>query len=265
MNVSSGQRGGEIVLLGTGTSHGVPMIGCHCAVCSSTNPKNNRTRCGVAVLHADGNFLIDTPPELRLQLIRERIDLIHAVVYTHGHSDHIFGMDDLRLFGHYLGHPVPLYCEEPVGRQLRRSFSYAFEPPSPNAHRGAVPDLRIQHISPEPFELLGGTVRPIRLWHGKLPVLGFRMNDVAYCTDVSEIPPESWPFLEGLESLVIDALREQPHPTHLSIEQALEVVERVKPRRAYFTHIAHSLEHESTNVRLPDGIELGYDGLRIPF
>lgn len=265
MNDASGKRGGEIVLLGTGTSHGVPMIGCHCAVCSSNNPKNKRNRCGVAVLHPEGNFLIDTPPELRLQLIRERIDLIHAVLYTHSHADHIFGMDDLRLFGHYLGAPVPLYCEEPVEQQLRQSFQYAFVPPSPNAHRGAVPDLKFQRISLTPFELFGVTVQPIRLMHGKLPVLGFRIQDVAYCTDVSDVPAESWQQLEGLDVLVIDALREKPHPTHFSIGQALEVVDRVRPRRTYFTHIAHSLEHEATNARLPDGVELGYDGLRIPY
>ncbi len=257
-------KASKLTLLGTGTSHGVPMIGCHCEVCESTNPRNKRTRTGVVVSVPGGNFLIDTPPELRMQLLRERVDLIHAALFTHSHADHLFGLDDLRLFGYYLKGPVPLYCEANVEQQIRRSYNYAFEVPR-NNHRGAVPALEFQRIELEPFTLLGQTVQPIRLLHGKLPVLGFRIGDVAFCTDVSQIPDESWPLLEGLEVLVLDALREEPHPTHLNIEQALEVVERVKPQRTYFTHIAHTLEHEATNSRLPQGIELAYDGLQIPF
>ena len=255
----------ELTLLGTGTSVGVPMIGCHCDVCTSTNPRNQRTRTGVGVRAPEGNFIIDAPPELRLQLIRERIDLVHAAIFTHSHADHIFGLDDLRVFGFYLNHPVTLYCEEAVEKQIRTSFNYAFAPPSPNAHMGAIPQWEIRRIGLEPFELLGVMIRPIRLWHGDLPVLGFRLRDIAFCTDVSRIPDESWPLLEGLDVLIIDALREKPHPTHFSIDQSLEVVERVKPRQTYFTHISHSLEHEAVNARLPDGVELGYDGLRIPF
>ncbi len=254
----------ELILLGTGTSHGVPMIGCHCNVCESTNPRNQRTRTGVVVKLPEGNLLIDTPPELRMQLLRERIDLVHAAIYTHSHADHLFGLDDLRLFGHYLKGPVPLYCEENVERQVRQSYNYAFETP-PNNHRGAIPLLTFERISTETFQLLGQTVVPIRLWHGKLAVLGFRFGSVAFCTDVSRIPEESWPLLENLDVLVLDALREEPHPTHLNIEQALEVVEQVKPRQTYFTHISHTLEHSRTNARLPAGVELAYDGLRIPF
>jgi len=254
----------RIKLLGTGTSHGVPMIGCHCEVCESPNPKNKRTRTGAAVFAQEGTILIDTPPELRIQLLRERIDLINAAVYTHSHADHLFGLDDLRLFGFYLKGPVPLFCEEIVEKQIRRSYNYAFEVPR-NNHRGAIPALKFERIDTEPFPLLGTLVRPIRLWHGKLPVLGFRFGNVAFCTDVSEIPDESWPLLEGLDALVIDALREKPHPTHMNIEQALAVVERVQPKRAYFTHISHTLEHEATNAQLPAGVELAYDGLEIPF
>ncbi len=254
----------ELILLGTGTSHGVPMIGCHCDVCESTNPHNNRMRTGVAVSLPGGTILIDTPPELRLQLLREHIDLVHAALYTHSHADHLFGLDDLRLFGHYLEGPVPLHCEKNVEKQIRQSFNYAFETP-PNNHRGAIPSLTFQRIGTEAFTVLGQTVQPIRLWHGKLAVLGFRFGNVAFCTDVSSIPDESWPHLEGLDVLVIDALRDQPHPTHMNIEQALAVVQRVQPRQAYFTHIAHTLEHETTNARLPEGVDLAYDGLRIPF
>ena len=254
----------QMILLGTGTSNGVPMIGCHCEVCSSPNPKNKRTRCGVLVEAPEGNFLIDTPPELRMQLIREKIDLAHAVVYTHGHADHLFGLDDLRIFGFYLKRAIPLYCEAEVENRIRQSFDYAFSDPYPNAHFGATPQLEIRNIDEAPFHLLGLGIRPIRLMHGRLPVLGFRINDVAFCTDVSRIPEASWPLLEGLDTLVLDALREKPHPTHFSVGQALEVVERIKPRRTFLTHIAHSLEHESTNARLPAGVELAYDGLRIP-
>jgi len=253
----------QIILLGTGTSVGVPMIGCHCDVCTSDDPRNHRTRTGVAVQAPEGVFLIDTPPELRLQLVREKIDSVEAVLFTHGHADHIFGLDDLRIVGMRRGAAVPLYCEPDVEAHIRSTFSYAFRPPG-NPHPGAIPRLTFRPIGLEPISLLGLTVRPIRLWHGRLPVLGFRINDVAFCTDVSRIPDESWPLLEGLDVLIIDALRERPHPTHMSIAQSLDVVDRLKPRRTYLTHLSHALDYETTNARLPEGVELAYDGLRIP-
>lgn len=255
----------ELILLGTGTSHGVPIIGCHCPVCSSTNPRNNRTRTGVAVRTDEGTFLIDTSPELRIQLLRERIEMVHAVVYTHSHADHIFGLDDLRLFGYRLKRPIPLYCEEVVETQIRAAYSYAFGTPDPEMHYGAIPQLELRRIGLEPFELLGVRVQPIRLIHGKLPVLGFRVGDVAFCTDVSFIPDESWPLLEGLDVLILDALRDEPHATHFGIQQALAVIDRVKPKRSYLTHVSHYLEYTETNARLPAGVELSYDGLRIPY
>ena len=254
----------EFRILGCGTSHGVPMIGCHCAVCESTDPHNSRTRTG-AIIHTPlGNILIDTSPELRMQLVREKIDLIHAVIYTHSHADHLYGLDDLRLFGHYLGQPVNLYCEEIVETQIRRAFGYAFGEPNVNYHPGSVPMLELMRIGLDPIELLGVTIQPLRLLHGKLPVLGFRVSNLAFCTDVSEIPDETWPLLEGLDVLFIDALRDKPHPTHLSVQQALEVIERVKPRQAYLTHLSHSLDYETTNARLPPNVKLAYDGLRMP-
>lgn len=264
MTVDHHDSQGELVLLGTGTSVGVPVIGCECATCTSENPRNQRMRCAALVRAPEGDFVIDTPPELRLQLVRERVKLVQAAVFTHEHADHIFGLDDLRICGHRMDAPVSLYCEERVEGHLRQAFSYAFSSPGPNTHKFAVPRLQFERIAREPFRLLGATVRPIPLMHGRLPVLGFRINNVAYCTDVSHIPEESWPLLEGLDVLVLDALREKPHPTHFSLKQSLEVVERVKPRRTYFTHISCFLEHEATNARLPDGVELGYDGLTIP-
>jgi len=264
MSVENENTQPQMILLGTGTSNGVPMIGCHCEVCSSSNPKNKRMRSGVAVRAPDGVFLIDTPPELRLQLVREKIDLARAVIYTHGHADHLYGLDDTRIFSYYLKQVIPLYCESETERRIRQSFDYAFTDVSPQGHFGAVPQLNIRPIGLEPFELLGLTVRPIRLWHGELAVLGFRINNVAFCTDVSRIPDESWPLLEGLDTLVLDALRDKPHPTHFSLSQALEAAQRVAARQTFFTHISHALEHDATNARLPAGVELAYDGLRIP-
>jgi len=253
-----------MILLGTGTSNGVPVIGCRCPVCTSDNPRNHRTRTGVVVEAPEGKILIDASPELRLQLIREQIPLVHAVLFTHSHADHIFGVDDLRLCQYRLNRPLTLYCEEAVEQRLRLAYDYAFAEPAPDAHLLAAPHFKLERIGTEPFELLGQPIRPIRLMHGRLPVLGFRVNDVAFCTDVSFIPDESWPLLQGLDTLVLDALQDNPHPTHFNVEQALAVAERLKPRQTYFTHISHKLEHEGTNHRLPPGVALAYDGLRIP-
>jgi len=212
----------------------------------------------------EGNLLIDTPPDLRTQLLREQIGVVHTVVFTHEHADHIFGLDDLRLMPFYLGHPVPLFCEEKVERQIRASFSYAFDDVK-QTHRGAVPQLDFRRITTAPCEMLGVTIQPIRLKHGpRFDVLGFRIGNVAYCTDTNHIPAESWPLLEGLDVLVLDALRDRTHVTHFSLDEAIEVVQRVKPQRAIFTHICHELEHVATNARLPTGIELGFDGMRFP-
>ncbi|MEW4528872.1 MBL fold metallo-hydrolase [Maioricimonas sp. JC845] len=265
MSISgSGRFSGRMTLLGTGTSVGVPVIGCDCEVCTSTNPRNTRTRTGVFVSAPDGNFLIDTPPELRVQLIREQIGLVEAVVYTHAHADHILGLDDLRIFGYRLKGPVQLYCEEHVEAHLRATFSYAFQEPVPGRPQHSRPNLAFNQISEDPFSLLGLTITPIRMIHGALPVLGYRINDVAFCTDCSEIPGSSLALLEGLDVLIIDALWYEPHPTHFNVAQALEVIERVRPRRAYLTHVSHRLDYDETNARLPSHVELAYDGLQIP-
>lgn len=259
------QRPGEFITLGTGTSVGIPIIGCDCDVCTSTNPKNHRGRTSVYVGAPEGGFLIDTPPELRLQLLREQIPWVHAVLYTHSHADHIFGLDDVRISGYRLEKPITLHCEAMVEEQIRKSFNYAFDEPKYNTHHMARPRLDFARIEPEQaFDLLGLRIQPFRLMHGTLPILGYRINNIAFCTDVSEIPPESWQYLEGLDYLIIDALRIKPHPTHFCLEQSLEVVERVQPKRAYFTHISHSLEHEEINADLPDHVELAYDGLSLP-
>jgi phosphoribosyl 1,2-cyclic phosphate phosphodiesterase len=255
---------GKLVFLGTGTSVGVPVIGCGCVTCTSDDPKNWRTRCGVVLGLPGGNLLIDTPIEMRLRLTQERIGLIDATLFTHSHADHIFGLDDLRLFPVYTGQPMPLYCEANVEAQIRQSFNYAFHEQPVNTHRGARPQLEFQRITTEPFELLGTRVTPLRLQHGRGEVLGFRFGNVAYCTDTNAIPDESMAQLQGLDVLILDALRDKPHPTHFSLDEAIEVARRLRPRRTVFTHISCYLEHNATNASLPEGMELAYDGMQVP-
>jgi phosphoribosyl 1,2-cyclic phosphate phosphodiesterase len=253
----------QMILLGTGTSVGVPSIGCPCDVCASTDPRDKRTRCAALLGLPQGNLLIDTPPDLRQQLLREQIGIVHSVLYTHEHADHVFGLDDLRILPFYLGHAVPLFCEEIVERRIRKSFDYAFSVDEPT-HTGAVPQLTFQRIVLKPFEVLGARITPLRLKHGpKFDVLGFRIGNVAYCTDTNGVPSESLALLEGLDVLVLDALRHRPHVTHFSLDEAVAVAKRLKPKRTIFTHICHDLGHAATNAMLPPGMELGYDGMRI--
>ena len=252
-----------MILLGTGTSVGVPAIGCGCDVCLGGLPRNQRTRASAILGLPEGNLLIDTSPDLRFQLLREKIGIVHAVIYTHEHSDHLMGFDDLRLFQFYLGHAVPIYCNQQVETRLRKAFEYAFSN-GPQTHQGAAPAVEMIPIKTQPIEILGSTVTPIPLKHGpKFDVLGFRIGNVAYCTDVSEIPDASWPLLQGLDTLVLDALRPEPHVTHLSIDQAIDVAQRLGAKQTYFTHCACKLDYEKVNPSLPAGIEVGYDGLQI--
>lgn len=250
--------------MGTGTSVGVPALGCGCKVCLSDDPFNQRTRCSVAVGLPEGNLLIDTSPDMRSQLLREKIGLVHAVLYTHEHADHIFGLDDLRLFPFYLGKNVPLYCEKQVEKRIRHSYDYAFSS-IPDTHAGATPNLEFHSITTEPFELLGTRIIPIRLQHGpRFEVLGFRIGNIAYCTDTSSIPDASMKLLENLDVLILDSLRYRPHITHLHLDASVEIAQKLKPKKTYFTHIAHDFDHKTVNAELPDTIELAYDGLRIP-
>ena len=255
---------GQLVFLGTGTSHGVPVIGCGCATCINAEPKNKRTRCSVALGLPGGNLLIDTSPDLRSQLLREEIGLVHAVLYTHAHADHLFGLDDLRIFSHYLGVDLPIFCQPEVEERIRRTFDYAFDPVTREYPAGGVPRLVFREVIGEPFEVLGVRAAPILLQHGRSDVLGYRFGDVAYCTDTNGIPPASMKLLEGLDVLVLDALRRRPHATHFSLDEALAVVEQLRPRRTLLTHICHEMEHAETMAILPPGVELAYDGLRVP-
>jgi phosphoribosyl 1,2-cyclic phosphate phosphodiesterase len=251
--------------LGTGTSVGVPMVGCDCPVCTSTDPHNQRYRCAVLIGLSTGNLLIDTPPELRLQLIRAKVKIVHAVLYTHFHADHVYGLDDLRPIPRYLGSAVPLYCTHEVERKIRQSFAYAFAANADSVPSGYLPKLVFRNINDNPFDVLGERVVPISLIHAHFNVYGFRIGDVAYCTDVNKIPKESWPLLENLDVLVLDALRPKPHPGHFSLDEALEVIDRLKPKQAYFTHMSHELDHAATNRTLPANVALAYDGLSFAF
>ena len=243
---------------------GVPVIGCGCKVCTSNNPRNNRTRCSILLGLLGGNLLVDTPPDLRVQLIRERIACVDAVVFTHEHADHLHGLDDLRLFPFTLGHPVPLFCEPNVENRIRKVFDYAFSTISP-AHPGGAPQLELISIDENPIEILGERLIPIRLMHGpRFKVLGFRVGNVAYCTDVKTIPEESMERLQGLDTLILGALRQEPHPTHMSIEEALATVELLRPKMTYLTHTSHELEYSEMNSQLPSHIQLAFDGQLIP-
>lgn len=256
----------RLLFLGTGTSTGVPVIGCDCPVCHSDDPRDNRLRPSVLLQFPAGNLLIDTTPEMRIQLLRARIKAVHAIAYTHHHVDHLYGLDDARLFPKTIGGPVPIFCEPETEATIRRVFSYAFHEEAIKLAHGFLPKMTFTPIAPGvPFQALGETILPIRLEHGRFSVLGFRVGDVAYCTDVSRIPDESWPMLEGLDVLILDALRYEPHPTHFSLAEALAVVERLRPKRALFTHLSHGFEHRRMETTLPPRVGLAYDGLALEF
>jgi phosphoribosyl 1,2-cyclic phosphate phosphodiesterase len=251
----------ELTFLGTGTSAGVPMIGCHCAVCSSPDPHDHRTRPSVVIGYGDKRILVDTTPELRLQCVANHIEKIDAVVYTHAHADHIMGLDDVRRFNAIQHAPLDVFADPSTFDVLDRTFGYAFIPPSPQS-RLFRPHL-IQRPIAGPFDIAGQTWIPVPLMHGSMPVLGFRVGQVAYCTDVSEIPESSYELLQGLDVLVLDALQHKKHTTHFSLEEAIDAAHRIGARQTYFTHIAHALGHDATNASLPATMQLAYDGLRV--
>ena len=258
----------SLTLLGTGTSSGVPMIGCDCPICTSPDPRDRRDRAGAMVRYPDASgvertVLIDTTPELRHQMLRHRVKRLDAVTYTHAHADHVFGIDDLRPFNVAMKQPIDIYAEPSVCQWMRHSFAYIFEPHK-NTNPSFVPQLLLHEVhAGVPFSIAGVSWTPIRLLHGRLPILGYRVADVAYCTDCSAIPPESYPALEGLDVLVIDALRYRHHPTHMTVDQALAAIDHLQPRRAYLTHIAHDILHADLEKHLPPNVTLAHDGLTL--
>lgn len=254
-----------LIVLGCGTSVGVPMIGCDCSVCTSTDPRNSRTRTSAFLRFPGGDLLIDTGPDLRAQFLREKLGFAHALLYTHYHADHIYGLDDVRLFPATLRAPVPVYCSADVEEVLRNSFAYVFDREAEKLPFGVLPKLEFRRIATEPFAALGELITPIPLIHGRFDCLGFRIGDLAYCTDVNSIPDSSWPLLEGLDTLVLDCLRPGPeHPSHFALGGALAVIEQVKPKRAYLTHLSHLFDAAKPPA-MPENVTLAHDGMRIEF
>ena len=244
-------------MLGSGTSHGVPMIGCDCEVCTSADPRDKRTRPSIVVALEEGTILVDTAPELRLQAVANGVQRVDAVLFTHTHADHTHGIDDLRTYNMRQGGSIPVYGSPASMKDIRQRFIYIFEP---TWLGGGLPVLDL-HPVVGPFEVLGHTIVPIVVMHGQLPVYAYRFGRFAYVTDCNTIPAESMRQLQGIDTLILDALRHKPHPTHFTISQALAIITELQPRRAYLTHLTHEVIHERVNAELPCGVELAYDGL----
>ena len=251
-----------LTVLGSGTSMGVPTIGCSCAVCHSDDPRDRRTRPSVMIEYAGKVVLIDTTPDFHAQAIREQIQRVDAVLYTHTHADHILGLDDLRPLSYYhKPNKLPLYARPEAGEILRNMFRYIFDA---DYKFGGLAQVELKTID-GPVELFGVRFEPVKVKHGDAEIIGFRFGSAAYLTDFSEIPEESFAQLKELDILFLDALRHKPHPTHSTVDNSLRIVDRVGPRRAFFTHICHDLPHAVTNASLPPHVRLSYDGMKLEF
>ncbi|HMB14838.1 MAG TPA: GPMC system MBL fold metallohydrolase [Pelovirga sp.] len=251
----------NIVLLGTGTSTGIPVVGCRCSVCRSTEQRNQRTRCSALLTYGGHNLLIDTATDLRQQALREDIEHIDAVLYTHCHADHVHGIDDLRGFNQQGRSPIPLYATPETLTSLHRNFSYIFDQYQPS---GYVPRLTLHPIEGA-IQLFGLEVIPVPLHHGAQPATGYRCGPFAYLTDCNKIPDSSLELLEGLQLLVLDGLRFKPHPTHFNIPEAVAIAQSIGAKQTLLTHLSHDVDHFRVDADLPDGINLAYDGQRFSF
>ena len=251
----------KLTVLGSGTSMGVPTIGCTCAVCHSPDARDRRTRPSILLEYGGKFVLIDTTPDFREQAIREKIRQIDAVLYTHTHADHILGIDDLRPLSFRRDGGIPLYARPEAAEFLRSMFRYIFEA---DYKFGGIARVELKPIA-GPVELFGARFDPVRVIHGETEIYGYRFGSAAYLTDFSDIPDESFAQLQDLDILFLDALRHKPHPTHSTVENSLRIVDRVKPQRAFFTHICHDLPHEATNATLPEHVRLSYDGMKLEF
>jgi phosphoribosyl 1,2-cyclic phosphate phosphodiesterase len=250
----------RITVLGSGTSVGVPTIGCHCDVCTSADPRDNRLRPSILIGYKGHNVLVDTTPDFRAQALRAKIGHIDAIVFTHSHADHIMGLDDVRPFNFHQSGRIPIFASAPTMEAIQRCFQYVFEDVERKTH---VPKLETHIIDGAAFDLFGLKFTPIPILHGAQTIYGFRFGDAAYLTDHSEIPEASMEQLHGLDVLFLDALRHKPHPTHSTVERSVKTVERLTPARAFFTHICHDLPHARTEAQLPPNVRLAYDGLEI--
>ena len=251
----------KITFLGTGTSQGVPMIGCGCSVCTSPDEKDKRLRSSILISYGGRNIVVDTGPDFRYQMLRQQVKHLDGVLITHSHKDHIAGLDDVRAFNYLQQESIPIFGTNVTHESLRREFYYAF---SDHKYPG-VPQLELEEIrAGEEFELYGKHVLPIEVMHFKMPVLGFRIDDFAYVTDAKTISEESFKMLEGVDVLVLNALQEIPHISHLTLEEALDVIARISPKQAYLTHISHRFaRHTDIDALLPEGVFAAYDGLSL--
>lgn len=249
-----------VTFLGTGTSQGVPLIACRCSICTSSDRKDQRLRSAIMVSHQGRNIVIDSGPDFRQQMLREDIRILEAIVFTHEHKDHIAGLDDVRAFNFINNWRAQVYCTEQVGEALKREFAYAFT----DKKYPGVPEIDLNLIDDQPFELAGLTFRPIRVFHLHLPVFGYRIGNFAYITDANVIPDDEFEKLVGLDVLVLNALRREKHPSHFTLEEAVELAKRIGARQTFFTHISHQLGlHEEVSAELPQGMALAFDGLKL--
>jgi len=254
------ERSLKITVLGSGTSVGVPTIGCHCSVCTSSDPRDNRLRPSILVSYGGRNILIDTTPDFRLQALRARIERLDAVLFTHAHADHIMGLDDVRPFNFRQRERIPIYAAPETMASIRRSFPYIFDGATKESN---IPQLDTREIGGRPFDVFGLEFQPVPILHGRQRIYGFRFGEAAYLTDHSDIPSESMERLRGLDVLFLDALRYKPHPTHSTVDLSIKTAQALGVRRAYFTHICHDLGHERAESLLPPHIRLAYDGLEL--
>jgi len=250
-----------LTVLGSGTSMGVPTIGCTCAVCHSTDPHDRRTRPSIMLEYEGRCVLIDTTPDFREQAIREKITHIDAIIYTHAHADHILGLDDVRPLSFRSQEKIPLYAYDSTAEAVQNVFRYIFDA---NYKYGGIARVEMKRINGS-LDLFGARFEPVRVIHGDAEIHGFRFGSAAYLTDFSEIPPASMDQLRNLDILFLDALRHRPHPTHSSVANSLRLVEELKPKSAFFTHISHDLPHEATNKTFPNHVRLAHDGLKLEF
>lgn len=250
-----------LTVLGSGTSMGVPTIGCGCKVCTSSDARDRRTRPSIMLEYGGHVVLIDSTPDFREQALREKITRIDAVLYTHAHADHILGLDDLRPLTFKREQKLPLYADDNTAKIIERMFAYVFDPESTYSTRPQVTLHRLNGT----LELFGAKFQPLKVLHGDSEITAYRFGTAAYLTDFSSIPDSTMEALHGLDLLFLDALRRRPHPTHSSLDESLKVVEKLAPRRAFFVHMSHDLGHEETNASLPAHIRLAHDGLKLEF
>ncbi len=254
-----------LTFLGSGTSMGVPTLGCQCAVCTSTDPHNRRTRPSIRLAYNHHIVLIDTGPDFHAQALREDLRRVDAALYTHGHADHVMGFDDLRPLSFRVPGGIPVYADEDTAQSIERIFDYTFrtEDRYPTSAR-----VNLHRIDPTPGSstpLFGASFQRIPVLHGRQEITGYRFGAAAYLTDMSDLPPESLPLLQNLDILILDALRRDPHPSHSHLDRSVAFVEQLKPKRAFFTHLSHDLDHDLTESSLPPHIRLAYDGLQLQF